>query len=386
MKFIQFIFLTFLSLHLNAQETDPYPIWQGLEPGNYNVGFETIKYTDSSRAIKDEEASRLYPVQISLWFPTKDVWNPEKALAFKEYFYLTSKKNDFEDLTKTEKDSSLNIYFNFIKYGLKKDITKADIEILGDKPSASIPLATKIEKRFPVIIAGHDGGVWKMSTLCEYLASHGYVVISTGPPSATSRLYNTNPQKSIDHRIQTIDLIIAMLDEFNFVDKTKIGLLGLNSDGIPMLLHQMKNQKALGVVNIDGWEGKNNGDKIIRDSPHYSANQMSVPFMEFHQYENPSNQELHLNSTVFDDLKGIDKFSYVLKDFGHAFLTGNMLAYDGLKKEEIVKHHFWYSQILKFFNTYIKHPSRKEHLSKDLSKNGLSKEDFVRYKISVKDN
>ncbi len=381
MKPIQYIFLTLLSLQLNAQETGPYSLWKGLEPGDYNIGFETIEFKDSLRTVKVNDVSRIYPVQISLWFPTTEAWKPEKALAFKEYFYLTSKKNDYADLTKIEKDSSLNIYFNFIKYGLKKDISKSDIAILGNKPTASIPQAIKVEKRFPVIIAGHDGGVWKMSTLCEYLASHGYVVISTGPSSETSRLYNTNPQKPIDHRMQTIDLIVGMLDEFTFVDKSKIGLLGLNGDGIPILLHQMKNQKALAVVNIDGWEGKNNGDKIIRDSPHYSAHKMTVPFMEFHQHENSSNEELHLNSTVFDEFKNIDKFSYVIEDFGHAFLTGNMLAYDGLENDEIVKHHFWFNQILKFFNKYVKNSLSTDDVIIDLGKSGLSKEDFIRYEI-----
>jgi len=79
-----------------------------------------------------------------------------------------------------------------------------------------------------------------------------------------------------------------------------------------------------------------------------------VPFLEFHQHEQPANESLQLNTSVFDSLTGIDRFSFVLQDFGHAYLTGNLVVVPDLPKKIVQQHEFWYSSIKAFFDAYLK--------------------------------
>lgn len=376
--------LLFISLLASSQKS--YPLWKGLEPGVYKVGFRTIDYRDQSRSIPEEGGvSQFFPIQLSIWYPTAEQWTTEKALPFEHYFFKTAQKNDFEELSDEQKAQAMDIFFGYAKYGLSIEFTQEEQDEIGNQLTSSIANAMPADGLFPVLLAGHDGGVWKMSTLCEYLASHGYVIISTGPLSGSNQLFRQNTQQAINRRIRTFEIVRGMLDQFPQVDQTRIGLLGLNSDGISTLLYQMKNQTAKAIVSIDGWEGKNNGYRYTSNSIYYDLKNVSVPRMEFHQHESPENEDLHLNTTIFDSLTHIDRFSFVMKDFGHAYLTGNLFALPHLDETVDLQHYFWYESIQTFFNAYLK---GEDVAKKNLWKNRTYKSDdfFVREKRIKSDN
>ncbi len=355
------IILFYLCLTFNALGQEKYPLWQGIESGNYNVGFKIVKLIDSSRttAPKHDESnniqpSRFFPIQISIWYPTEEKWDRKGSLKFKDYFYATAQKNTFKNLSKEQQEEAMDIFFSFAKYGLDREFSLEEQEDIGNTETAAIPNAKPMSQKFPVLMAGHDGGVWKMSTLSEYLASHGYVVISTGLLSKTSRMFSEDPQITINRRIRTFEIIRGMLNQFEFIDENQIGLLGLNADGISTLLYQMKNREAGAIANIDGWDGKNNGSDYIKHSIYFNPTNINVPFLEIHQHEVTVNESLQLNTSLFDSLTGVDRFSFVLKEFGHAYLTGNLIAIPDLPNMALEQHQFWYTSIKAFFDSYLK--------------------------------
>jgi hypothetical protein len=355
--------LVFLMLTYSPAATQPmnsYPLWNGIESGEYSVGFKVINHWDRSRnrdAKYDEEGTlnneRFFPVQISVWYPAAEKWTEDSAMPFIEYFYITESKNDFSIPSDERKAQALDIFFNFTNHaGVER--TREELAEIGLEPTAVIYEASPAEGKFPVIISGHDGGVWKNTTLNEYLASHGYVIISTGPLSETSSMIFGNPQAAIQRRIRTFEMIRGMLPSIEGADEHTIGLLGLNSDGMSAMLYQMKNVEADVLVNIDGWEGKNNGNGYVSSSPYFDAQNFTIPFMEFHQHEETDRESLQLNQTIFQALNSPEKQSYVLTGFGHAFLTGNTIAVPGLDDGITEKYEFMFHSILGFFNQYLK--------------------------------
>ncbi len=248
----------------------------------------------------------------------------------------------------------MDIFFSYAKYGLSIEFTADEKQEIGSKPTAAMANVREAPGPFPALLAGHDGGVWKMSTLCEYLASHGYAVISTGPLSGSNRLFRQNTQQVINRRIRTFEIVRGMLDDFPNIDQSQIGLLGLNSDGISTLLYQMKNLTADAMVSIDGWEGKNNGYSYSSSSVYYEPANLKIPRMEFQQHESPENESLYVNSTIFDSLTNIDRFSFILNEFGHAYLTGNLFVLPQLDETINQKHYFWYESVKSFFDAYLK--------------------------------
>lgn len=362
MRYLSIKYLLFLILQGTfCYGQNNYPLWKGINAGNYNVGFKVVEFMDDSRTVNSKyddagkiNPSRFHPIQISIWYPTDEKWESDISLRFKDYFYRTQQKNDFSALSVEEQNQAMDILFNFAKYGLKREINEIEQSVLGNTATAAILNAQPIKQEFPVILAGHDGGVWKMSTLSEYLASHGYVVISTGPLSETSRMFRDDPHIALNRRIRTFEVVRGMLDELEFVDANRIGLLGLNSDGMSTLLYQMKNQEADAVINIDGWDGKNNGNNYVTESIYYKPGNIRVPFLEFQQHEDPPNESLQLNTSIFDSLVNSDRFTLIIQDFGHAYLTGNLIVLPDLPENDIEKHELLYSSIKGFLDTHLK--------------------------------
>ncbi|WP_235299525.1 alpha/beta hydrolase [Portibacter marinus] len=351
---IVLIAVSMLTLFPSMNSQKVYPGWKELKPGNHQVGFKTIDYWDHSRSIITQKVSQFLPIQISIWYPSNEAWNAQKALPFKHYFLKTLQKNDFEELKEEEKATAMEIFYNYAKFGAGIDLSQSEMESISSSPTAAMHNAVGAENRFPVVIAGHDGGSWKMSTLCEYLASHGYFVISTGPLSSYNQLYRNSPQQAINRRIRTIEIVKGMLSEFQMADPERIGLLGLNGDGIPTLLYQMKNQVADAMVSLDGWEGKNNGFEQLKNSVYYDVKNIDIPRLEFHQHEKPENEALHINTSLFDSLSQANRFYFILKDFGHAYLTGNLLILDQLDEPFNHQHYFLFETVKNFYEAYLK--------------------------------
>ncbi len=380
--FLLFFIGSIIITECQAQDTNTYPLWNGIESGEYNVGFRVIDYWDKSRNVVPKygengevNEDRFFPIQISVWYPTDQNWNADKGMPFKEYFYLTGAKNDFKRPAGETKEKAMDIFFNFTNYGAKIELTKEQLSEIGKESSAALKDAQPNRETFPVIIAGHDGGVWKGTTLNEFLASHGFVVISTGLLSQSSSMIGSNPQAVLQRRIRTFELIRKMLPDFDFADESRIGLLGMNADGMTAILYQMKNGEADVVVNIDGWDGKNNGGCFVSNSIYFNPESFTIPFLEFHQHEETDREPLQLNKTIFGSLKSLDKSSYVITDFGHAYLTGNTIAVPNLDKSVVEKYQFMFSKILDVFNSNL-----KSGISSDLQNTDKS-DSFFRRKI-----
>lgn len=352
--------LLLLSIVGKGQTT--YPLWNGIQSGEYNVGFKVIEYLDDSRKMNSPEddidnknPNRFFPIQIAIWYPTSKKWSIDSSLKFKDYFDLTAQKNDFKKLSEEQRNNSMEIIFNFAEYGAKRALNSDEKKQLEREATAALLNPPSINQKFPVILAGHDGGVWKMSTLSEYLASHGYIVISTGPISETFRILREDPQIALNRRIRTFEIVRGMLDEFEFIDDKRIGLLGLNFDGMSTILYQMKNQQADVVVNIDGWDGKNNGYEYVTESIYYKPEKFHTSFLEFQQHEYPENNSLRLTTQILDSLSNSNRFSVIIQDFGHAYLTGNLIGLPNSSENIKVKHDLWYTLIKEFFDIHLKH-------------------------------
>ncbi len=202
-------FLILTPVPASSQSVTSYPLWNDIESGEYSVGFKVINHWDKSRnrfpknnSSEELNKDRFFPVQISIWYPSVEPWDSVKALPFTEYFYLTEQKNDFNPPSHGRREKALDIFFNFATLGAGLDITKEQLSEIGSTATSVMLDAEAAHGRFPVIIAGHDGGVWKGTTLNEYLASHGYVVISTG-----NSMHYENPQAALQRRIRPFELV-----------------------------------------------------------------------------------------------------------------------------------------------------------------------------------
>ncbi|OAI42665.1 hypothetical protein AYO41_00585 [Verrucomicrobia bacterium SCGC AG-212-E04] len=165
-------------------------LWGSLKPGAHAVGYRSLYQLDQTRRYDpafttdpaEQPAYRPRPILICIWYPAQKT--SAKPMEYRQYLDVPSD------------DPQLASFVQRLTYHIRDVVCE---ETIGKSPAKLTPseaaaferlMATKTvavkdapaaEGRFPVVIyhPGVDGTPEDNSALFEYLASHGYVVLSS---------------------------------------------------------------------------------------------------------------------------------------------------------------------------------------------------------------
>lgn len=300
-----------ISTSLFAQDK----IWNKLGKGNYYVGFKVFSLYDSTRTINNQKSLR--PIQISVWFPAQVSEEPQK-LRYKDYFVLSATEIDFE-VSDALKDSSISAYKNLL---LQNGVNEDAFENWFSSQMIAYRNAIPIEKKFPLIVVaqGNYHSAHHQAFLCEFLASNGYVVVTTPSQTRISGLMTDNSQavESAEYQVRDMEFAINSLRNFNNIDFNNITLLGHSFGGRSILLLQMKNENVKCLVSLDGGLGLNTAIDDIKKSPEFNSEKMNVPLL--HIYED--NEEfINPDFTLIDSFDHSEIFLIKIDDMHHFYFS-----------------------------------------------------------------
>ncbi len=255
-------------------------IWNKLDKGDYNVGFRVLSLYDSTRTINDGENIR--PVQISIWYPTQ-VSNNFQKLSYKDYFLLSAEELKF-NISDSLKDKSIEEYKNLL---MQNGVDENAFKVWFNTQMLAVKNSIPIKKKFPLIVVaqGNYQSAHHQTFLCEFLASYGYVVVTTPSQTRISGQMTDNSQaiESVEQQIKDMEFAIHSLRNFDNVDFNKMGLIGHSFGGRTILLLQMKNENVKCLVSLDGGLGLNTAINDIKKSPEFNPEKMNVPILHFYE-------------------------------------------------------------------------------------------------------
>ncbi len=180
------IFHALLLLGALATAQDPL-IWGSLKPGAYSVGCRSLIKFDETRQYDPDymagsNKTNPRPIFIAMWYPAKKT--AANRLDYREY--LEVKSDDARAASFAQR-----LRFNFREVVSDETVGKVPAKsnkeeaAAFDRLLATKTIATKnapvAAGRFPVLIyhPGLDGTPEENSAMFEYLASHGYVILSS---------------------------------------------------------------------------------------------------------------------------------------------------------------------------------------------------------------
>jgi hypothetical protein len=203
-------------------------LWGTLKPGPYAVGFGLRWETDPSRTYgleKDGVTKRPRPIPVGVWYPARP--SPAEHMQVADYFDMRSKQVQFDELA-----AKLNAHIREIVAQSMGDPTAVN-RFLAMRTSATFD-APPAKGQFPVVIYCSNGSYAEDFVLFEYLASNGYVVLSTSDHSDDPAV----PWPGID---------LTRMRDMYFLDRFA-ALLG-NADAS----HLASMGFGLGAVNALAW-------------------------------------------------------------------------------------------------------------------------------------
>ena len=418
MKYI-FAFLLFMSFRLltfsqvDQTEIDclrQFPQWGNLIKGKYGVGYKDTLILKKGESFSYFTYNDSKPFFISIWYPAIENEKVE-FMKYKEYKSLY-KKTDCNPLT----DSLLEIFDHIlIRDGICKNIKnyediifsdslkKLYIDILSTNVYAKANLVA-VKGKFPCIVYHHgaQSTPFDNNVFCEYMASHGFVVVS-----ACYNLPNEEQSKSL---ITSTDSHFDMISDLQFViDQTK-KMQNIDTTNISAVGHSLGAQT---LIRCDNQTESKNIQKII--SLHTTMEDKSIQDAKMYW---PEFEYLYSNSTkksttpvIFfaplnlDRLIGVDtksgkeiivrtdtispKFTAFRcnKNTPYSFITikhnvthdgfialGNLRfpycrKYNLTDYEEIINQQYYYEQIIRITHDILKSNSESLILPKGMTNN-----------------
>ncbi|WP_309706913.1 hypothetical protein [Armatimonas sp.] len=223
------------------------PLWQGLTPGAYSCGFKSLWKLDYGRtyqrraendSVPESPAKSPRPILINLWYPTNhnNTNTPRNdtntPMAYGDYLNIATDDPLIASFSQElQKYASQQRAHYTLPMWPPKEIAdwtpeeKQAFEQLLQVPTGAYRDAAAAEGQFPLILfhAGYGSPFEANSVMCEFLVSHGYVVIGSAFQQMDGCSF------SIESRGATagdIPFLINFAHGLPFVDWNHIGMIG----------------------------------------------------------------------------------------------------------------------------------------------------------------
>ncbi|MEK6152174.1 tetratricopeptide repeat protein [Flavobacteriaceae bacterium 3-367] len=277
MKIYHYILPLFILIFLSvgAQESvlsisEPY--------GPYAIGFREFNTLDKSRsfsvesdASKDKGKTISRPIQVCVWYPA--VATGQTPIKYEDYFFLKAHEVGRTVLTKEGRE---RLIAEFIETDpVNRDVLDRELNA-PMKAVKNAPFEEK--KRFPVLIYGPSwwSTAFENALLFEFLASHGYVVVSSPSVGPETREMPIS-RISVETQARDMEYLLSILDKFPNADPHKISLGGFSLGGLSNVLMMARNR------SVDAWIGLDpsihEAYDFFKDSPYEDYRRFTKPML-----------------------------------------------------------------------------------------------------------
>jgi len=244
------------------------------KPGPYNVGLQVVDQYDYSRVFrspiddlaKPYDGERARPLQTLIWYPADHSDKPPMTVA--DYVSLLSTETSF-GRPETSADE------------------KEWLTAIGETAAArlwAVRDATPMSGRHPIVIYAPSlsSASWENADLCEYLASHGYIVIASPSMGPMTREMSFSVA-GFNAQARDISFLIGYATTVANVDTSKIAVIGYSWGGISNLVAAARDDRIRALVSLDGSLRQYPG--LLKQSGDVHPEEMAIPMIYFAKQE-----------------------------------------------------------------------------------------------------
>lgn len=263
----------FLLLLATASAQDLFQ--SNLQYGIYKAGFKNIDATDYTRPAlpspngKEQQGRQM---NLSIWYPSTAVSGG--ALQYSEYVSLAIppwQRTGSAALRQT-------IMQTVAELSGDTSLFKPVMQKLLSAPGKAYKNAAPARGTFPVIFFPDRPHV--QSIMCEYLASHGYIVVSpviSGTHSASMEYSITG----IESAVQDLQFALGYVRR-HFSTKKQFSVMGLGFNATNVLSWQMRNPDINGMISLEGGITTGFEDQLIERSPFFNTERCTTAMLIVH--------------------------------------------------------------------------------------------------------
>ncbi|WP_367391547.1 alpha/beta hydrolase [Lewinella sp. LCG006] len=291
-----------------------------LNYGPNEVGYNYLNLLDSSRIYERkmnyEGVLEYRPIGVSVWYPSENNKLAEKV-EIAAYVDRLKIEQEWEHLPQE---------FLLEWFGYNSTLpSQQNLEHLA----RSIKAGNQKAGKYPLIVycPSYQAPSTENFILCEYLASHGFVVISTASKGPYNVYLQGGTIQDAEAQARDIEYAIGYASSLENVNPDHKYLVGFSFGGLSDILVAMRNKRIKGIISLDGtvkykWEA-------IKNSTWCELQRLKVPFIHFSQKNIPvevlkkEKLDTSINSdfAFFDELTETTKYEFRMKDLTHGYFS-----------------------------------------------------------------
>lgn len=249
-----------------------------LDYGEHQVGFQHLVETDRTRPydrVMDYDNSLSFrPMPISSWYPLTSAENLDRA-QISDYTRVLKEEEEWESLP--------DAYFFSWFYYPETTAGKANL----GQPTRAYRGGEVLVGKHPVVIyaPSYQASSAENFILCEYLASQGYIVLSTPSRGVDQRQMGPGTTAEAEAQLQDLNYLVGYASTLPNADLERLYTIGFSFGGFPSVLLAMRNRYVDGVISLDGTTQYH--PEVLTASKFYQSDGLRVPFVHFTQKEAP---------------------------------------------------------------------------------------------------
>ena len=369
-----------------------FPQWGSLRPGPYQVGFRLINTLDHSRTYwpktdfdgRPTTTPSSRPVQIWMWYPARAASNVG-YMPYRDYIYLAAGATDKEKEEAKRKFMAAPLAAGAYRSGIDALMRTRTAVLAGARPAAG---------SFPLVVLGQGIGFESPIThtiICEYLASHGYIV-ATCPLLGFSSLPAGNDLVSLETEVRDMEYVIGYMQSVGGVDNRRLAVAGFDLGGMAALLLQMRNTNVGALSTYGSGIDAQHNTAVLRQSSFFDPSRLTVPLL--HMTVPKARLEgfgVQRDNALFEMTSHPDMYRLEFSSLDHSSFTSlgmistkdvpNLVAEEGgtaASAERRLGYESACRYMLNFFDAYIKGVTRAlGYLRAEPSSNGVPKEQLT---------
>lgn len=223
------------------------------EPGPHSVGLKVVQQYDHSRVYKTRYSlvtgqpntgERARPMQMLVWYPAAR--SGGKHVTFEDYLLTRATEADFTiDSATVQRATARRIADAKAVFPLTPQLIS--------RPMWAVRDAAERQGKFPVVIYAPSFGAaaGENADLCEYLASHGYIVIASASQGVSSRAM-TEDIEGLEAQTSDIGYLISYAATLKQADMGQIAVAGFSWGGLANIMAASRDDRIKALIALDG--------------------------------------------------------------------------------------------------------------------------------------
>ncbi|HET6554296.1 MAG TPA: dienelactone hydrolase family protein [Dyella sp.] len=358
----------------HADDTLPFAPADGPWP----VGFRVVEQYDTSRSYGDAGATpQGRPIQTLTWYPAKA---DGTAMVYDDYLQLAHRADHFDDAPASAVAASNTLLREYTLLGASPRQLSQAVQTTVSARREATPAA----QRFPVVIyaASDSSAAAENERLCEYLASHGYVVIASPSFGARTR-YMTDGRdadnlENTEAQAADIGFLIGYAQTLSNADTAHLGLLSYSWGGVSAVFAAARDSRIHALVELEG--SVRYQPALLRQAGYVTPERIAVPMLYFADREDPmAPGKDALPDSLVQRLHQADVYEVTMHTLSHDDFAsdnlrlGSMADHRGVTLAQVHEGYGWMARYtLAFLDATLKSDTAaRQFLDQSPARNGV---------------